>query len=47
MSVRDPQKLEAQRVEPVSFQSVEGVAVRPWLPEQAVDVTSWMIDGTV
>ncbi|MBD88740.1 MAG: hypothetical protein CL940_00185 [Deltaproteobacteria bacterium] len=47
MSVRDPQKLEAQRVEPVSFQSVEGVSVRPWLPEQAVDVTSWKFDGAV
>ena len=35
------------RVEPVSFQSVEGVPVRPWLPEQSVDVTSWTFDGTV
>lgn len=47
MSTTESQKLVAQRVEAVSFQSVEGVDVRPWLPDQSVDVTSWRFDGTM
>ena len=47
MSATESQKLAAPRVEAVSFQSVEGVPVRPWLPEQSVDVTSWKFDGTM
>lgn len=47
MSVTESQQTATMRVEPVSFQSVEGVPVRPWLPEQSVDVTSWTFDGTV
>ena len=47
MSAPESQNRATPRVEPVSFQSVEGVPVRPWLPEQSVDVTSWSFDGTV
>lgn len=47
MSATQSQKRATARVEPVAFQSVEGVPVRPWLPEQSVDVTSWSFDGTV
>jgi flagellar biosynthesis/type III secretory pathway protein FliH len=47
VSATESQKRATARVEPVSFQSVEGVPVRPWLPAQSVDVTSWTFDGTV
>jgi hypothetical protein len=35
------------RVEAATFQSVEGVPVRPWFPDHSVDVTAWAFDGRV
>jgi hypothetical protein len=35
------------RVEAATFQSVEGVPIRPWFPDHSVDVTAWAFDGRV